>query len=104
MINPPGQGLAKDKWNASDPNKTWDPKHGEVNKEVGGPLFDPGCEMTIALLNDVNGYNSGKRYPYATFGTTNSNAFTFTLLAHIGKAWTFGNPSGFTPGWGQVIW
>jgi hypothetical protein len=27
---------------------------------VGSPIFDPGCEKTIAILNDVNGYNKGQ--------------------------------------------
>jgi RHS repeat-associated protein len=97
MINPPGQGLAAGKWNASDP---FNPS----NTEVGSPVDDPGCEKTIAILNDVNGYNSGKKYPYAFLGTTNSNAFTFTLLAHVGLQSSFGKPKGFTPGWGQVLW
>jgi len=109
QINPPGQGLGKNTPYPSDP---YDAK---TNKEVGSPVFDPGCDDTIAILNDVNGYNSGKKEPYAALGTTNSNAFTFTLLAHVGMAWqgsslmtptgsVFGNPSGFAPGWGQVIW
>jgi RHS repeat-associated protein len=97
FINPPGQGLAAGKWNASNPFSS-------TNQEVGGELTGPqACGDIISLLNAVNNYNSGPKVPYAFLGTTNSNAFTYTLLSDIGLSAFFGHPSGFTPGWGQTI-
>ena len=97
LINPPGQGLASGKWNASNPFKL-------SNKEVGVPYTGPdACDDVVKLLNAVNGYNSGVKVPYAFLGTTNSNAFTFTLLSDVGLSSFFGHPSGYTPGWGQLI-
>ena len=94
FINPPGQGLAAGKWNASNPFSS-------TNQEVGGELTGPqACGDIISLLNAVNNYNSGPKVPYAFLGTTNS---TYTLLSDIGLSAFFGHPSGFTPGWGQTI-
>jgi hypothetical protein len=89
--------LAAGKWNASNPFSS-------TNQEVGGELTGPqACGDIISLLNAVNNYNSGPKVPYAFLGTTNSNAFTYTLLSDIGLSAFFGHPSGFTPGWGQTI-
>jgi hypothetical protein len=97
MVNPPGQGLAAGKWNASNPFIL-------SNKEVGRDFSGPAaCDDVVTLLNALNGYNAGPRVPYAFLGTTNSNAFTFTLLSDIGLVGFFGKPSGMTPGWGQSI-
>jgi hypothetical protein len=68
------------------------------------------CDDIIKLLNAINSYNSGNnKDQYALFGTTNSNAFTFTLLVDIGLCnattgkCTIGGPTGLAPGWGQII-
>jgi hypothetical protein len=98
QINPPGQGLAKDKWNASDPNNK--PANTEVGTSYRGTNA---CDDVTKLLNTVNAYNSGPKDHYAFLGTTNSNAFTYTLLFDVGLSSFFGDPSGFTPGWGQII-
>ncbi len=97
FISAPGQGLAAGKWNASNPFLA-------SNQEVGGEFSGPqACGDIISLLNAVNNYDSGPKVPYAFLGTTNSNAFTYTLLSDIGLSTFFGHPSGFTPGWGQTI-
>ncbi len=98
QINPPGQGLAAGKWNASDPDNS-------TNHEIGSALDDPGCVMSLELLNAVNNYNSGPKVAYTFLSgfSYNSNAFTYTLLEDIGEATYFGHPSGFTPGWDQTV-
>ena len=96
QINPPGQGLAAGKWNASDPDNS-------TNHEIGSALDEPGCVMSLELLNAVNNYNSGPKVAYTFLSgfSYNSNAFTYTLLEDIGEATYFGHPSGFTPGSGS---
>jgi hypothetical protein len=55
------------------------------------------------MIAALNNYNSGPKQPYAFLGTTNSNAFTYTELSNVGLQNFFGNPPGFTPGWGQTV-
>jgi RHS repeat-associated protein len=97
MESAPGQGLAAGKWNASDPMNP-------SNKEVGTPYTGAdACALVGTLLQAVSSYDSGPEQPYAFLGTTNSNAFTFTLLSDIGLETYFGHPPGFTPGWGNTV-
>jgi hypothetical protein len=72
------------------------------NQEVGGEFSgSQACGDIITLLNAVNNYNSGPRVPYAFLGTTNSNAFTYTLLSDIGPSTFFGHPSRIYSGFGS---
>src|SRR5260370_33191334 len=68
--------------------------HRTLRSEI--PFSTPAA-TTNAILNDVNSYNSGKKYPYAFLGTTNGNAFTCTLLAHVQSQSFFGKPKALRP-------
>ena len=99
--NPPGQGLGKGKPTASDPSLP-------SNHEIGPAYTGPNACLDIAeMLAAMAVYDSsGHLAPYSAFAGVlgyNSNSFTHTLLNDVGLVGFFGNPTGWTPGWSQLV-